>query len=208
LATVVDASISGLQGLTQAEAAIRLQAEGPNELASAKPRNLFAIALDVVREPMFLLLTVCALIYLFLGDKEEALMLIGAVVVVMSITFYQERKTERTLQALRDLSSPRALVIRDGEQKRIAGHEVVSGDLLVLAECDRVPADGILASGLNVAVDESLLTGESAAVRKITGQEDRDMERPGGDDLPFVYSGTLVVQGRGLVRVKATGTRT
>ena len=196
------------QGLTQAEAANRLQTDGFNELASAKPRSLFAIAWGVVREPMFLLLATCALIYLFLGDKGEALMLVSAVCMVMGITFYQERKTERTLEALRDLSSPRALVIRDGEQKRIAGREVVVGDLLVLAEGDRVPADSILCSGLNVAVDESLLTGESAAVRKTARIEESAMERPGGDDLPFVYSGTLVVQGRGIALVKATGTHT
>lgn len=195
-------------GLSEAEAALRLKAEGYNELPSARPRNLFAIALGVVREPMFLLLTACAVIYLFLGDKGEALMLVSAVGMVMGITFYQERKTERTLEALRDLSSPRALVVRDGEQKRIAGREVVVGDLLILAEGDRVSADGILLSGLNVAIDESLLTGESVAVRKSAGTKDRAMERPGGEDVPFIYSGTLVVQGRGMTLVKATGTRT
>ena len=196
------------QGLSEAEAALRLKTEGYNELPSAKPRSPFAIALDVMREPMFLLLVACAVIYLFLGDKQEALMLVSAVFVVMGITFYQERKTENTLEALRDLSSPRALVIRDGEQERIAGREVVPGDLLVLAEGDRVPADSILLSGLNVAADESLLTGESVAVRKVASVEDRAMERPGGDDLPFFYSGTLIVQGRGLALVKTTGTRT
>jgi Ca2+-transporting ATPase len=196
------------QGLSEAEAALRLKSEGYNELPSAKPRSLFAIALEVVREPMFLLLVACAVIYLVLGDKEEALMLASAVFVVMGITFYQERKTERTLEALRDLSSPRALVIRDGEQKRIAGRDVVAGDTLILAEGDRVAADGTLLSGLNVAADESLLTGESMAVRKVAAAQDRAMERPGGEDMPFLYSGTLIVQGRGLALVKATGIRT
>jgi Ca2+-transporting ATPase len=203
---------SDLQGLSEEEAARRLTADGYNELPSAKPRSVFAIALGVVREPMFLLLVACAVLYLFLGDREEALMLASAVLVVMGITFYQERKTERTLEALRDLSSPRALVIRGGEQKRIAGREVVTGDLLVLAEGDRVAADGILLSGLNVAADESLLTGESVPVRKGTvaeaEAEERGMERPGGEDLPFVFAGTLVVQGRGVAVVKATGTHT
>ena len=196
------------KGLSEAEATLRLKKDGYNELPSTKPRSPLAIALDVVREPMFLLLVACAVIYLFLGDKEEALMLSGAVFVVMGITFYQERKTERTLEALRDLSSPRALVIREGEQKRIAGRDVVVGDTLVLAEGDRVPADGVLLSGLNIGADESLLTGESVAVRKVAGAEDKAMERPGGDDLPFVYAGTLIVQGRGLARVKAIGTET
>lgn len=197
-----------LEGLTESEAALRLKTEGYNELPSAQPRSLAAIAFGVIREPMFLLLSSCAVIYLFLGDKEEALMIAGAVFLVMGITFYQERKTERTLEALRDLSSPRALVIRDGEQKRIAGRDVVPGDLLILAEGDRVPADSSLLSGLNVAADESLLTGESVAVRKVADAEERAMERPGGDDMPFVYSGTLIVQGRGVARVRATGPHT
>ncbi len=157
---------------------------------------------------MFLLLVAGGLIYLLLGDLEEALMLMGFVLVVMGITFYQERKTERALEALRDLSSPRALVIRDGIQKRIAGSEVVPGDLLILSEGDRVPADAELLSCTNLSADESLLTGESVSVRKACSDGDAKMARPGGDDLPFVYSGTLVVQGQGVAVVKLTGSQT
>ena len=125
--------------------------------------------------------------------------------VIIGITVYQEQKTERALEALRNLSSPRALVIRDGEQQRIAGREVVTGDMLILVEGDRVPADGVLLSSNNVTVDESLLTGESVPVRKIPWAEGLRAERPGGDDQPFVYSGTMVVQGQGLAEVKSTG---
>jgi P-type Ca2+ transporter type 2C len=103
-----------IQGLSDAEAAERLQREGPNELPSSKPRSLIAIAFEVVREPMFLLLVGCGTLYLFLGDVEEAVLLLGFVFVVMGITLFQERKTERALEALRDLSSPRALVVRGG----------------------------------------------------------------------------------------------
>src|SRR5512136_2503748 len=156
-----------LSGLSEVEAAERLKQEGYNELPSSKQRSIFVIALEVVREPMFLLLVACGIVYLVLGDVEEALMLLGFVFVVMGITLYQERKTERALEALRDLSSPRALVIRDGVEKRIAGRDVVRGDLLVLKEGDRVPADAMLLSSLNLSVDESLLTGESVPVRKI-----------------------------------------
>src|SRR5512140_2885481 len=124
------ADLQNLQGLSDHEAAARLEAEGFNELPSAKPRSFFAIAWEVVREPMFLLLVACGMIYLAVGDLEEALMLLGFVLVVMGITLYQERKTERALEALRDLSSPRASVIRDGRQRRVAGREVVRGDLL------------------------------------------------------------------------------
>lgn len=135
-------------------------------------------------------------------------MLMGFVFVVMGITLYQERKTERALEALRDLSSPRALVIRAGMEKRIAGREVVRGDLIVLSEGDRVPADAILLSCTNFSADESLLTGESVSVRKICTDGLGEMGRPGGDDLPFVFSGAMVVQGQGVAVVKATGMQT
>ena len=197
-----------LHGLTGEEASRRLREEGHNELPASKSRSVFAIAFDVVREPMFLLLVACGAIYLLLGDVREALMLITFVFVVMGITLYQERKTERALEALRDLSSPRALVIRGGEQQRIPGREVVRDDLLVLAEGDRVPADAMLLSCTNFTVDESLLTGESVPVRKATWDGTAVIGRPGGDDLPFVYSGSMVVQGQGIARVQATGLRT
>jgi Ca2+-transporting ATPase len=142
-----------------------------------------------------------------LGDVQEALMLLGFVLVIMGITIYQEQKTENTLEALRDLSSPRALVIRDGERKRIAGREVVPGDVIILSEGDRVPADAVLLWGMNLSIDESLLTGESVAVRKSAGEAGAAMQRPGGDDTPFIYSGTLVVHGQGVAQVSATGAR-
>lgn len=138
-------------------------------------------------------------------------MLLGFVFVVMGITLYQERKTERALEALRDLSSPRAMVIRDGIERRIAGRDVVPGDLIILSEGDRVPADSILLSCTNLSADESLLTGESVSVRKVCSEDaggTGDIIRPGGDDLPFVYSGSLVVQGQGVAKVMATGINT
>jgi Ca2+-transporting ATPase len=200
--------IDSLYGLSEDEAARKLRDEGYNELPSSKRRGFPAIARDVVREPMFLLLVACGAIYLVIGDLQEALMLSGFVLVVMGITFYQERKTERTLEALRDLSSPRALVIREGKQKRIPGREVVCGDILILSEGDRVPADAMLISVATLSADESLLTGESAPVRKSAGAGTAAMGRPGGDDLPFVYSSTLIVQGQGIARVQATGMQT
>jgi Ca2+-transporting ATPase len=198
----------GISGLSEAEAARRLAEEGPNELPSARPRSVFAIAFSVAVEPMFLLLIAGGIIYTILGDVPEALMLMGFVFVVIGITFFQERRTERTLEALRDLSSPRALVVRDSAERRIAGREVARGDIVLLREGDRVPADGIVLSATNLSVDESLLTGESAPVRKSPGTGAETMAAPGGDDLPFVYSGTLVVQGSGVARVLATGTAT
>jgi len=197
-----------LAGLSDDEVASRIARYGFNELPFSKPRSLIRITLEVVREPMLLLLLACGSTYLLLGDVQEAIILLIFVAVVIAITLYQERKTERALEALRDLSSPRALVVRAGERKRIAGRDVVPGDILILSEGDRVPADAVLVSAVNLATDESLLTGESVPVRKQAVSSDTDMARPGGDDLPFVFSGTLVVRGTGFAVAKATGVQT
>ncbi len=198
-----------VSGLTEKEAVERLRREGYNEIPSVKKRGFLAIAFDVIREPMLLLLIAGGIIYLALGDIQEALLLLFFVCVVIGITLYQERKTERTLEALRDLSSPRAMVIRDHATRRIAGREVVRGDIVVLSEGDRVPADGIVLACNNLMVEESLLTGESVPVHKLECQDDSmQMQRPGGDRLPYVYSGTLVVSGLGIARVVAIGIHT
>lgn len=181
-------------GLSSREAARRLAAEGPNTLPTTARRGSLAIAIEVLREPMFLLLVAGALIYLLLGDVREALILGVSIFVVMGITVAQQRKSERALDALRDLSSPRALVIRDAERLRVAGTEVVRGDLIILSEGDRVPADARLKAANDLILDESLLTGESLPVEKRQGEP--------------VYSGTLVVRGQGAAEVTATGART
>ena len=204
-----DLDLEEIDGLSGAEVEQRRREFGYNELPTAKRRSTVGIAVSVIREPMFLLLVACGVIYLLLGSLADACMLIGFVFVVMGITIYQERKTERALEALRDLSSPRALVIRDGRQQRIAGRDVVPGDMLLLAEGDRVPADAGLLWCVNLSVDESLLTGESVPVRKaVCSDTGEEPTRPGGDDLPFVYSGTLVVRGQAVARVHATGMHT
>ena len=184
-----------------------MQQEGPNELPAQKKRSLLTIGFEVVREPMFLMLVAAGSLYLLMGEPADALMLLGFVFVVMAITIIQERRTERALEALRDLSSPRALVIRDGVHRRIAGREVVRGDLVVLSEGDRVPADGLLRRGINLSADESLLTGESVPVRKVPSADARALDTPGGDDLPSVFSGTLVTAGQGIAEIVATGLR-
>ena len=203
-----DPNAPALRGLSAEEAAERLRRYGYNELPTAKPRTTLTLLLGILREPMFLLLIAAGTIYLVLGDLGEALMLLFFVFVVLGITLYQERKTERVLAALRELSSPRALVVRDGDRRRIAGREVVPGDVLLLAEGDRVPADAVLLAVNNLQCDESLLTGESVPVRKRAGDADERRVRPGGDDLPFVYSGSLVVQGQGIAEATATGSDT
>lgn len=197
-----------LKGLTQQEVNEKLASEGYNELPSSKPKSVFQIALGVVKEPMFLLLVACGTLYLLLGDVQEGLMLLSFVFVVMGIEFFQEKKTEKALDALKDLASPRALVIRDGETIRIAGRDVVTDDIVVLQEGDRVPADAVVLSCINLSADESLLTGEPVPVSKREWKEGDTAFTPGGDDLPVVYSGSMIVQGNGVVRVVATALNT
>ncbi|MFH1470959.1 MAG: cation-translocating P-type ATPase [Candidatus Micrarchaeota archaeon] len=205
---MTDLDLTRIKGLSESEAAELLKKHGPNELPSSKPRGILHIALEVAKEPMFLLLIAGGLLYLWIGEPKDAAMLFFFVFVVMGITFYQERKTERALEALRDLSSPRALVIRGGEQRRIAGKEVVIGDTLVLVEGDRVPADAVVIVCSNLTVDESLLTGESVPVRKANWDGKEDKKIPGGDGLPFIYSGSLVVSGRAVAKVLSIGFET
>jgi len=197
-----------IQGLSEEQVKQKIATEGFNELPSSKPKSLIHIALGVFQEPMFLLLVACGALYLFLGDVQEGLMLLGFVFVIMGIEFYQEKKTEKALDALKDLASPRALVIRNGVEKRIAGRDVVTGDVMILQEGDRVPADAIVLYSVNLSADESLLTGEPVPVRKAEWTEGTVQARPGGDDLPFVFSGSMIVQGNGIAKVTATALNT
>ena len=204
-------------GLSCAQAAQRLAEEGPNALPGGQRRSLLSIAAETVREPMFLLLLAAGSLYLLFGDLQEGLTLFGFVVVTLALTLYQEGKTERAIEALRDLTSPRALVVREGRPQRIAGRDVVRGDLLKLSEGDRVAADALLVSADGVRADESLLTGEAVPVGKRVARPDElaraenpsGTERvpPGGEDQPAVYAGTLIVQGHAMARVTATGAR-
>ena len=185
------------QGLTTAEAQKKLSAIGYNELPATKAKNLWAITLEIIKEPLFILLLGCGTLYVLLGEYSEGIILLCWVFVIITITLIQQRKTEKSLEALRKLSSPMALVIRDGEPMRIFGREIVPEDLIVLHEGDRVPADAMLIESNHLVIDESLLTGESVPVIKSLDSEQREL-----------FSGTLVVQGSGLAQVSATGINT
>jgi len=194
-------------GLASQEAARRLAADGPNELPAEQRRGLLGLLRGVFKEPMFLLLLGAAALYLTFGDWKEGLTLLGFVVVVITITVVQEGRTERALDALRDLSSPQAQVIRGGLVQIVPARELVRGDIILVAEGDRVPADALLREGATLSVDESLLTGESVPVSKIP---DPAAERPsaaGGDGSPTLFFGTLIGSGRGLAEVCGTGPR-
>ena len=195
-------------GLAAAEAALRLARDGPNELPRSSRRSLVAILAEIVREPMFLLLVSASLLYLLLGDVVEALVLGVSVVFVISLSVHQAGKSERALDALRDLSSPRAAVVRDGLLTRIAARGLVVGDIVMLGEGDRVPADARVLACHDLRVDESLLTGESVPVGKRPAHAGEGPVAPGSADSASVYSGTLVVAGHATAEVTATGART
>ncbi|MBO0683674.1 MAG: HAD-IC family P-type ATPase, partial [Candidatus Dormibacteraeota bacterium] len=204
----MDAQADLNRGLSSQEAARRLGADGPNELPAARRRNLLQQGWEVVRQPMLLLLLGAGAVNFLLSEPLDAAILMSFVVAVIAISIYQEHRTENALAALRDLSSPRALVVRDAQRLRIAGREVVRGDVVLLAEGDRVPADAVLIDSVNLSVDESALTGESVPVRKAAARPHSaadPMGRPGGDGTPWVFSGTLVVKGHGISVVRGTG---
>ena len=143
------------QGLSPREAAQRLIAEGPNTLPLTPPRNLGLRVLDLLREPMFALLVLAALLYMLLGDLLEGVTLAVFVLAELALTFYQEGQSANAIAALQSLSQPLARVIRDGTAVQIAAHELVRGDLLLLAEGDRISADGTLLSADHLQIDES-----------------------------------------------------
>ncbi len=196
-----------ITGLSASQARERLEREGPNELPRPNRRTSLRITMDVLREPMFAMLLAAGGVYLLLGDRTEALILVGFALLSIFITIVQEARTERTLEALRDLSAPRALVMRDGETLRVPGREVVRGDILVLEAGDRIAADALLIEAQELEADESLLTGEAVPVRKRAARSgEPERAEPGGDDTPHLFSGAVVTRGGGIARVTATGT--
>jgi Ca2+-transporting ATPase len=194
-------------GLSAAEAARRLAQFGPNELPSPKQRNLLRIAFEISTQPMFALLLGAAALYLMLGEALDATALCLFATLSVTIGIVQESRSEKALESLRALASPRALVVRDGIRQRVPGRDVVPGDTLILVEGDRIAADSTLLEGDDVLVDESLLTGESAPVCKKSIAASVQRRLPGGEDQPFVFAGTLIVRGGGVARVDATGLR-
>lgn len=194
---------SALRGLSNAEAALKLKQHGPNVLPGNQPKSLIRIIYGVVSEPMFLMLLGAGGIYMILGDRAEALFLLSFVFVVIGITLTQEHKTQRALESLRELSAPRALVIREGVEIRIAGREVVPGDLLVLHEGDRIAADALLIEG-HLNVDESLLSGEAVPLVKLPKRRDA----ADSDTSASLYASTVVTKGVAVAVVQATGTAT
>ena len=200
--------INKLNGLSHEEVKSQLIRYGYNELPMSATKNILDIFVEIMREPMFILLVSSAIIYIFLGDYKEGLILLTATIMIIFIAFFQYRKAENALAALRKLATPQALVLRDGIQQTIPGREVVPNDIVFLNEGDRVVADAILIQDQHIWMDEALLTGESMPVKKIVqmnGEVKTAQSTLLSNATNEVYAGTLVVQGSGVVKIVATG---
>lgn len=181
-------------GLTSQEARDRLATSGMNSLPSESRQNFLSISFSVIREPMLILLILAGAISFVIADLADAVLLGITVLIVLGISIYQRQRTEKAIHALRNLTAPLALVTRDGKRMRISSVEVVPGDLLLLQEGDRVPADAILNSDSSLEFDESLLTGESIPITKSKGES--------------IFTGSLIVRGTGAAEVVRTGSMT
>jgi Ca2+-transporting ATPase len=195
------------QGLTLAQVAERLARDGRNELPQSEARGPLTLLVEVVKEPMFLLLVGCGSVYIALGDRLEALMLMASIAAVMALSFVQQRRADQALAALREIASPRASVVREGQLCSIDGRDLVVGDWVLLGEGDRVPADIELNEVSNLQVDESMLTGESVPVSKLAyGAVDHPAAVDGEQrDASRVFSGSWVTAGSAKGHVVATG---
>jgi P-type Ca2+ transporter type 2C len=197
-------------GLSEGEANRLLAYFGPNDIPSDKEHGLIKIILDVMKEPMFLLLVAAAVIYTTIGEKAESLLVASFAALTIVLVIIQQNRSEKAIQALQSLAAPTARVMRGGREQRIAARDLVPGDILLIGEGERIAADALLREGQALQVDESILTGEAVPVRKLPGKMASGVENrtPGGDDQPHLYSGTLAIAGHGIAEVQFTGSAT
>lgn len=195
-----------MAGITSAQAKELQEKFGKNELTAQKNESFFKKVLHIICEPMFLLLIFAAIIYFILGEPRDGIIMLVFVVGIISIDIIQEWKTDKTLNALKDLSAPQVTVVRDGEQKVIASVDLVPGDLMMIHEGVKVSADGIVVKCNALCIDESSLTGEAEGVWKTTAENAEPSDDYWRKD--YCYAGTLVTQGTGYVTVEKIGTQT
>ncbi|MCL4272474.1 MAG: cation-translocating P-type ATPase [Anaerolineales bacterium] len=194
-------------GLTQAEAAERLQKYGPNEIQAAKRISAWQILLEQFKNILILILLGATILSLFLGHGVESIVIAVIVLFAVFLGFFQEYRAERAIEALREMAAPTASVLRDGEEIKIPARELVPGDVVLLHTGDRIPADGRLLDAINLQIEEAALTGESVPVEKQTDALP-DVDLGVGDRKNMVYAGTAATYGRGRALVVATGMNT
>lgn len=192
-----------LSGLSTEQAKTLQEKFGRNELTSQKKQSFFMKVLHIIREPMFLLLIIAALIYFILGEPRDGAIMLIFVIGIISIDVVQEWKTDKTLSALKDLSAPHITVIRDGAEKVIPSADLVPGDIMIISEGVKIPADGVILKCSDLLVAEATLTGESEGVWKAAAGSGE----PAGDfwRRDYAYAGTLVIQGTATVQVEKIG---
>ena len=196
-----------LQGLTDEQAKMLQEQFGKNELADKKKQSFFMKVLHIISEPMFLLLIIAAVIYFILGEPRDGAIMLFFVLGIISIDVIQEWKTDRTLDALKDLTAPRSKVIRNGKEQMIPSADIVPGDLMIISEGGKIPADGEIIRENDLCVDESLLTGEAEGVWKTaSGSKSGNSAEYWRKD--YCYAGTMVIQGSAIIHVKKIGAET
>lgn len=195
-----------MAGLTAVEAKRLQEQYGKNELTSQKKESFLRKVLHIICEPMFLLLIVASIIYFILGEPRDGAIMLVFVVGIISIDVIQEWKTDKTLNALKDLSAPHVTVIRDGKEQTIASADLVPGDLMLIVEGVKIPADGVVMKASDLCVDESSLTGEAEGVWKIPTEQAEPTTDYWRKD--YCYAGTLVTQGSGYISVDKIGAAT
>lgn len=193
-------------GLTSAEAKELQDKFGKNELTQQKNDSFIRKAVHIICEPMFLLLIVAAIIYFFLGEARDGAIMLIFVIGMIAIDVVQEWKTDKTLSALKDLSAPHIKVVRDGEEKTIASADLVPGDIMLIYEGVKIPADGIIIKCNDLCVDESSLTGEAEGVWKTNSENAPESREYWRKD--YCYAGTLATQGTACVLVEKIGIST
>ncbi|WP_418704421.1 cation-translocating P-type ATPase, partial [Anaerotruncus massiliensis (ex Liu et al. 2021)] len=202
--TCGELGVDPARGLTAAEASARLQKHGPNELAEKKRKSKLAMFLSQLNDPMIYILFAAAAISIFLREVSDAVIILLVVLLNAVIGMTQEAKAEQALEALKKLSSPNALVRRDGRLSEVPAAGLVPGDIVLLEAGRVVPADLRLLQSVNLKVEESALTGESVPAEKDAAFVAEG--EPGiGDRVNMAFSSTSVAYGRGEGVVTATG---
>ena len=194
-------------GLTFQEVKKRLEENGPNELRKAREITNLKIILSQFKSPLIYILLLAGIVTFFLGEFKDTFVILGAVSINTIVGFYQERKAQRSLEALRDLLTPQTKVIRDGKQQIIQAKDLVVGDLAVLTIGSRVPADGVLLEATDLTINEAILTGESMPVGKDQATQE-SLETSKYKKGNIVFAGSIISSGIGRMLVTKTGMNT
>jgi Ca2+-transporting ATPase len=189
--------LTGLQGLSTADVDLRRQQYGKNIFQKGTSHRFFHIAWDVAREPMFILLVIACSLYFILGEISEGVLMLVAMILVAAISLYQEVKSTHALEALKQFTEPTVTVIRNGKHINLIAEELVPGDIMLLEEGMKIPADATILQENDLSINESIITGESLPVYKD--------ETAGNNKL---YQGSTINSGKCIAEVTATGNKT